>query len=452
MARVDRQLPSQPVSLVLSFDHARREILTGPPNFEQSRWSIEQHEAHCRSTILTALASTAEHPHRIFYALAGTAFLPDNPRPIGGKRYPGYNRFKGEPEDILPWLLSVSLRPEWETGRRRPPPTSTLLTCVVVAVNDVLGLFFREGIGISCDGGGKGEAGMDGVVLRGMKRSGHISVVGGSQIQVLPSELKSRRAAMAEGEVDQRAVPRLWGRLLANMPSRIATTPTSETGSAGVSPAGVHSPLAQVLSAQALSARQRGSFDHSPARHSPHTPQAAPPPPEDPYGTILRLVVVTSPALQAELAAEVLRAVPNKQPSSSEISRHPNDSPRKPVRRSLPDPPYILAELTEITDASGKDISLTIATRYILLAAIPGASLASMDVEGPDGLNWWKAAPASGVGLDGEQSSKESGLVECDGITRRWLQAKLEVELMRRMISRREAMGWLQQYGEMADG
>ncbi|KAJ3125898.1 hypothetical protein HK101_005832, partial [Irineochytrium annulatum] len=173
--QTDRILPILPPGIILSNDPQNMRILAGPPNAHQAAWSLSQHTADCRETILTALSWTRSDPHRVLYALASRAFLPEGPRPIGGKRAPGYQQFRCvDPVDVLDWLLYVSLDPKWEVGRRRPPHPSTLLCFVAGAVNEVLAMHLET---LDPDNA-EARSRFDDAVLLGMKRAGHLSRIG----------------------------------------------------------------------------------------------------------------------------------------------------------------------------------------------------------------------------------------------------------------------------------
>ncbi|KAJ3196370.1 hypothetical protein HK101_009183 [Irineochytrium annulatum] len=482
MNRVDRQLPESPVGLVLAYDEVARQVTLGPPDEQQSLWSLDEHYRHTRTTIFRAFAATGEHPDRCMYAIARFAFNPDNPRPIGGKRYPGYQKFKGvTPRDVLDWLLTVSLRPEWEVGRRRPPHPSTLITAVAAAVDDVLKLLNRReadvgggGVSRGRRGGGDKDETMDDAVLVGMKKAGHVA----RDQTYLPSHMVDDRAGGSRKATAARDdIAKLWDGLI-NDPSGVPvaeslvrTQPTAllQNIFAGPSQPREHR-LSQVpVSTAGLTGGARhgsgaiGTGSRHPLAsprgfHHSHSSLDIPTPDLGSDGSTLHYVFYIEAPGNPLYGSGVL-ATPS--PSAAAESAG--------TRRKL-GPSRILAEMIEMRDRSVVSLSIAVAARYVLLSPEGPASASSAP---HDWLNWWRVAdppPAldagghatgsgSGSGF-GSAASAASGsqqqpgaafftwqaiddgprapwvatsllLQECDAITRKWLQARLEVELLK---------------------
>ncbi|KAJ3194630.1 hypothetical protein HK101_002274 [Irineochytrium annulatum] len=482
MNRVDRQLPESPVGLVFAYDDVARQVTLGPPDEQQSLWSWDDHYRHTRTTIFRALAATGEHPDRCMYAIARFAFNPDNPRPIGGKRYPGYQKFKGvTPRDVLDWLMTVSLRPEWEVGRRRPPHPSTLITAVAVAVNDVLKLLNRR----EADGGGGGGASrgrrgggrvgedkeetMDNAVLVGMKKAGHVA----RDQTYLPSHVVNDRVAGGRKAAAARDdIAKLWDGLIndpsgtpvGEVPVRTQTIASLPNIFAG--PSKTRERRLSATSGLTGGARHGSSavgtgslhpLSYPRVIHHSHSSLGIPAPNLDSDGSTLHYVFYIEAPGNPLYGSGVL-ATPVL--SAAELAG---------TRRKL-GPSRILAEMIEMRDRSAVSLSIAVAARYVLLSPEGTASASSAP---PDWLNWWRIAdpqPAMDGGGHATGSGSGSGpgstapaasglqqqpgaafftwqsiddgprapwvatsllLQECDAITRKWLQARLEVELLK---------------------
>ncbi|KAJ3143890.1 hypothetical protein HK101_002978 [Irineochytrium annulatum] len=503
------------VSLVITFDpHSTPpRLLCGPPDRAQSLWSFSQHRSHCRHTILTALSVTEEHPHRCFYALAHAAFTPAAPRPIGGKRYPGYSRFRcKEPIDVLDWLLDVSLAPEWEVGRRKPPHPSTLLCVVVEAVNGVLEAHFKEEKGAR-------EAMNEGVLV-GMKRAGVISRIG--ERTSLPEYLRERRGergprgdgtagvagasadvgatgaitARDNGAEDDEEIKALWESLLT--PDRRPASKGNKAMSGSRSNQDTIRGASLQRSVRDQDEEPHHQIDHRGMDHyqrppslppagttgfgyldyhaSPYVhPYVDPPfsasyPPSAFYPRPTNYPSITHPrppTLGPPLVNWTPPVPPNPPIVAASASTHfiffvnldsdsdddddefasgaPSSSPPGTFAHAN-DPPRILAELLEIHDTSLSTVDVRVAARYVLLPDDDGGA--------GEWVNWWRHPPSTAsasatggsrtlvvrnqgrdAGASAEASEAGTITVEaCDEMTRRWLQVKMQAEVLRRRL------------------
>ncbi|KAJ3110718.1 hypothetical protein HDU96_006350 [Phlyctochytrium bullatum] len=144
-----------------------------PPPAATHTWTLADLHAHTRSTLLAAATRCqAGHPDRFIYALVGRAFVATAPRPIGGKREPGFREFDGvTADDALNWLLRIAVAPPLTGRGRKRQPAGEILRWLVEEFNKVLGLGMRVAPGVG-DLAAKDE--MDNWVLTGMAQAGHL--------------------------------------------------------------------------------------------------------------------------------------------------------------------------------------------------------------------------------------------------------------------------------------
>ncbi|KAJ3021744.1 UNVERIFIED_CONTAM: hypothetical protein HDU68_009492 [Siphonaria sp. JEL0065] len=123
------------------------------------------------TSIYACFTKTRAHPDRILYIVTGLVFVADSPLPFGGpKTTPGYVQYIGStPQDLLEYIVSSAYKAYW--GYRG----KTALEFIVQIMNQALDLHFQ---------GDKEK--LDELLLRGMKRSGHIS---SNRMAVIPEKL-----------------------------------------------------------------------------------------------------------------------------------------------------------------------------------------------------------------------------------------------------------------------
>ncbi|KAI8851219.1 hypothetical protein BC829DRAFT_129082 [Chytridium lagenaria] len=125
-----------------------------------------------------ALTESGAVPERLIYAFASKVFCTTIPRPIGGKRAPGFLSFAGaSAEELLIWIIEKAITSPTRRGRGKPLDPGDLLTMVVGFFNEVLTLH-RSG----------SKDDLDNAVLRGMRRAGHLVNTGSRTI--LPPHLR----------------------------------------------------------------------------------------------------------------------------------------------------------------------------------------------------------------------------------------------------------------------
>ncbi|KAJ3199318.1 hypothetical protein HDU67_002910 [Dinochytrium kinnereticum] len=192
--------PGSGPSLTLHYNPTLNLIqIQDPPSPTTSNWTTADHHTHCLQTYETAATHNNGHFHRFIYALTGRVFVVTAPRPIGGKREPGFRAFNGSSaEDVLDWILGIAAAaPLTGRGRKRQPP-GEILRFVVGEMNLVLELS-RRGEGRL---GAKDE--MDNLVLRGMAQAGHLPQTGRT---LLPERL---RVSMGGGLDDELLMWHFW--------------------------------------------------------------------------------------------------------------------------------------------------------------------------------------------------------------------------------------------------
>ncbi|KAI9328370.1 hypothetical protein BDR26DRAFT_874168 [Obelidium mucronatum] len=124
------------------------------------------------AAILTCFQNTRCHPHRFIYCLAGRLFFSAAPLPFGGARKnPGYTAFEGSnPDQLLSFIISSAYRVYWNARGRAG------LDIIIETVNLILD-WHRRGL--------RDE--LDELLLKGMKKSGHIEWFGAAYI---PEQLR----------------------------------------------------------------------------------------------------------------------------------------------------------------------------------------------------------------------------------------------------------------------
>ncbi|KAJ3097991.1 hypothetical protein HDU97_004385 [Phlyctochytrium planicorne] len=149
----------------LSFNPKTKRILINNPTLEQRSWSHRQLLEHTFSVMRSAFNTSHGHPDRLIYGFLSKAFVVSAPRPIGGKRKPGFLQFEGDTAtDALRWTLEKALLPPEEQAQRRRPPPGSVLEFLVQSANEMLE---------QQDTGTKDE--LDNTVLKGMRRCGHLN-------------------------------------------------------------------------------------------------------------------------------------------------------------------------------------------------------------------------------------------------------------------------------------
>ncbi|KAI8828842.1 hypothetical protein BC829DRAFT_424119 [Chytridium lagenaria] len=147
------------------------------PHAHQKPWTYPILKDHTLQVMTTALSTTRVHPDRMIYAFLSKVFIVNAPRPIGGKRKPGFLSFEGDNAgDALVWVLGKALLPPEEQAQRRRPGPGAVLEFLVQMANETLDMLEK---------GTKDE--MDDAVLKGMRRCGHLAVEGRI---VLPQHLR----------------------------------------------------------------------------------------------------------------------------------------------------------------------------------------------------------------------------------------------------------------------
>ncbi|KAJ3115350.1 hypothetical protein HDU96_000777 [Phlyctochytrium bullatum] len=136
-------------------------------------WTAKDLLGHCRSTMFAAATHCrAGHVDRFIYALVGRAFVVTAPRPIGGKREPGFRDFDGESaDDALHWLLKIAVAPPLTGRGRKKQPPGEILRWLIDEFNSIL-VLGKKGSPAVRDLTAKDE--MDNLVLRGMAQAGHL--------------------------------------------------------------------------------------------------------------------------------------------------------------------------------------------------------------------------------------------------------------------------------------
>ncbi|KAI9328799.1 hypothetical protein BDR26DRAFT_41528 [Obelidium mucronatum] len=119
------------------------------------------------AAILTCFKNTQCHPHRFIYCLAGRLFFSAAPLPFGGPRKtPGYAAFEGEdPDQLLSFIIEAAFKVYWNARGRAG------LEIIVETVNLILDWHKQRR---------KDE--LDELMLKGMKKAGHIPWFGASSI------------------------------------------------------------------------------------------------------------------------------------------------------------------------------------------------------------------------------------------------------------------------------
>ncbi|KAJ3192544.1 hypothetical protein HK101_006346 [Irineochytrium annulatum] len=176
-------------AIVLAYDQGRKQVFIKNPDPEQSGWAVDQLRQNCHAVFERAFTDNEVHPDRLRYAFVAKVFIVQTPRPIGGKRRPGFLEFVGETaDDAVDWILTLATLPPVRKGKRRPPDPGSLLRFVVSALNEVLGLHVT----------GRDKDGMDDAVMRGMRRAGQLDM---ADKIYLPEHLREsyRKASPAVG-------------------------------------------------------------------------------------------------------------------------------------------------------------------------------------------------------------------------------------------------------------
>ncbi|KAJ3199168.1 hypothetical protein HDU67_003066, partial [Dinochytrium kinnereticum] len=155
-------------AVILHYDSDRQVIAIHSPSLEQSRWNQSQLEEHFEGVFRSAMADCGTHPDRLIYALAGRTFNVNSPRPIGGKKNPGFAEYSGTtPEDLLQWLVTKAAEPpNTGRGRKRTAPGEAL-KFIVEQLNELMGLQRN-----------RHKDAMDDAILKGMSKAGHIKSSG----------------------------------------------------------------------------------------------------------------------------------------------------------------------------------------------------------------------------------------------------------------------------------
>ncbi|KAI8847749.1 hypothetical protein BC829DRAFT_418083 [Chytridium lagenaria] len=151
-------------AIILNYDADRKIILLHAPSPEQSRWTQPQLEEHCIQVFRIAMDDCGTHHDRLIYALAGRIFTINAPRPIGGKKNPGFAEYSGSTTaDLMAWIVAKAAEPP-NTGRGRKRTTpGEALSYVVENFNELMALQRN-----------RNKDAMDDVILKGMTKAGHI--------------------------------------------------------------------------------------------------------------------------------------------------------------------------------------------------------------------------------------------------------------------------------------
>ncbi|KAJ3193508.1 hypothetical protein HK101_004716 [Irineochytrium annulatum] len=171
---------------VLVYDPASKQILTQKPSDAQSTWTPAQLRRDAHAALERAFLDAQVHPDRLRYAFLSRVFIVQAPRPLGGRRKPGFLSFSGDTaDDAVDWVLELACA---ASPARRGRGQNRLLGFVVDALNEVLALHHEH----------KDKDALDDAVLKGMRRSAHL--VQGDRF-VLPEHLRDsfRKANAREG-------------------------------------------------------------------------------------------------------------------------------------------------------------------------------------------------------------------------------------------------------------
>ncbi|KAI9328376.1 hypothetical protein BDR26DRAFT_873518 [Obelidium mucronatum] len=161
--RAVRYHPNRVPILITSHEQGRRIQITPCSSNHTAMEIISQ--SHI--AILTCFQSARCHPHRFIYCLAGRLFFSAAPLPFGGTRKnPGYAEFEGTtPDELLSFIISSAYKLYWNARGRAG------LDIIVEVVNLILD-WHRQGL--------KDE--LDELLLKGMKKSGHIEWFGAAAV------------------------------------------------------------------------------------------------------------------------------------------------------------------------------------------------------------------------------------------------------------------------------
>ncbi|KAJ3207098.1 hypothetical protein HDU67_007681 [Dinochytrium kinnereticum] len=147
-------------AVVVRYAREERRLVCVQPTGSQVLWDIRRLRDDTVAAFHSALSETGAVPERLIYAFASKVFSVNMPRPIGGKRNPGFLTFTGaSASDLVVWIVENASGAPGRRGRGRPLKPGELLEMVVEEFNGVLALQY---------GGCKDE--LDNAVLKGMRR------------------------------------------------------------------------------------------------------------------------------------------------------------------------------------------------------------------------------------------------------------------------------------------
>ncbi|KAJ3193084.1 hypothetical protein HK101_005441 [Irineochytrium annulatum] len=181
-------LNNHPV-LTLLYNQATSRLETRRPSAQAATWSFQRYLKECVSQFDEAFNSVIVgikgcHPDRARYLFIGKVFDLGTPRPIGGKRQPGFLSFEElGAGHAVKWILDHACKPPTRRGKKRPPEPGELLLLIVRHLNDALTLLRHA------DAAGALKDAIDDGVLRGLVRSKHLKLTTGVRFY-LPAELR----------------------------------------------------------------------------------------------------------------------------------------------------------------------------------------------------------------------------------------------------------------------
>ncbi|KAI8855316.1 hypothetical protein BC829DRAFT_378578, partial [Chytridium lagenaria] len=168
-------------SLIPHIDPNSQLLTLNPPAGLELTWTLPRLQDEFRSLLQRSIWENDpnSHHHRLLYAWVGTLFHETAPRPIGGKRLPGFVIIlRGQRKcivEIVEWVLDVSCRgPKCGRGFRVVPP-GECMRFVVGKWNEVLKVW-RE----------NKKSVMNQMVMRGLEVVKHLQEAEG-----MPSYLKA---------------------------------------------------------------------------------------------------------------------------------------------------------------------------------------------------------------------------------------------------------------------
>ncbi|KAJ3193534.1 hypothetical protein HK101_004672 [Irineochytrium annulatum] len=155
--------------VVLRHDPATRKTSLVLPNPNESLWSLRELHAHSLRHLLSALDAVdpTSHPDRVRYAFLSRVFAVTAPRPIGGKRDPGFRKvLEDDAHGCVAWACARACEPPVRMGRSRHPRPGFVMEYLVKCLGEVEEMVARKG---------EGKDTMDEWVMRGCERSGHLA-------------------------------------------------------------------------------------------------------------------------------------------------------------------------------------------------------------------------------------------------------------------------------------